>query len=252
LFFTSVLDLGYAPESVGTVAAARARAVPFEPGDASVRVLLLEDGPIEALAIQRDLASRHDVRVVPTLAEALAALTSGAWRPDVVLADLSPHDTEAVRVLETLQAAAGTIPVVVSVGGVTEALRRHLDALGAATAAPFHDRGGGLSLLKAILGHQQLLQYNAGPPQQRADLAAEIDRAARQAADAAALRAVDQLIDRLGLDDEEGLRMAIRLARGWEAAKSRFLSAVATGIGSAFLLALGAGLVAMLRQNAGR
>jgi hypothetical protein len=46
--------------------------------------------------------------------------------------------------------------------------------------------------------------------------------------------------------------MAIRLARGWEAAKLRFFSAVATGIGSAFLLALGAGLVAMLRENAGK
>ncbi|MFO1071370.1 MAG: hypothetical protein U1E17_01410 [Geminicoccaceae bacterium] len=32
-------------------------------------------------------------------------------------------------------------------------------------------------------------------------------------------RAIDQLLDRLGLKDDDGLRMAIRLARGWEAAK---------------------------------
>ena len=219
-----------------------------------MRVLLLEDGPIEALAMQRELAGRHDVRVVPTLADALAALASPAWRPDVVLADLGPHDTDAVRVLETLQAAAGAIPVVVSAGGITEALRRHLDALGAAIAVPFHDRGSSLSLLKAVIGHQEILQHAVvpPPPPPRADFAAEIDRAARLAADAAVARAIDQLVDRLGLDDEEGLRMAIRLARGWDAAKGRFLSAVATGIGSAFLLALGAGLVAMLRDNAGK
>jgi hypothetical protein len=78
---------------------------------------------------------------------------------------------------------------------------------------------------------------------------AEVDRIARQAADSAVSRTIDQLLDRLGLEDEEGLRMAIRLARGWEAAKLRFLSAVATGLGSALLLAIGAGLVAMLRQS---
>jgi hypothetical protein len=51
----------------------------------------------------------------------------------------------------------------------------------------------------------------------------------RQAADAAVSRAIDELLDRLGLSDEEGLRMAIRLARGWEAAKIRFVSAVTPG-----------------------
>jgi CheY-like chemotaxis protein len=226
-------------------------------------VLLLEDGSIEALAIQRELAARHEVRVVPTLAEALAVLTSGTWRPDVVVADLSPPDADAVRVLEALQAAAGAIPVVVSTGGVTEALRRQLEALSVTAAQPqLHDhRGigvaGSLGLLKAVLGqhHQQLYHHGVGigvGARQRPEVTAEIDRAARLAADAAVARAVEQLIDRLGLDDEEGLRMAIRLARGWEAAKLRFFSAVATGIGSAFLLALGAGLVAMLRENAGK
>lgn len=231
-----------------------------------MRVLLLEDGSIEALAMQRELAGRHDVRVVPNLAEALAVLTGSGWRPDVVVADLSPVDTDAMRVLETLQDAAGAIPVVVSTGGVTEALRRQVDALGAASPGPHYDRGdaGGLGLLKAVLGHHHHLQpqhlYHHGigaqqqlqQQQQRAEILAEIDRAARLAADAAVARAIEQLTDRLGLEDDEGLRLAIRLARGWETAKGRFLSAVATGIGSAFLLALGAGIVALLRENTGK
>jgi hypothetical protein len=62
-------------------------------------------------------------------------------------------------------------------------------------------------------------------------------------------RAIDELLDRLGLSDEEGLRMAIRLARGWEAAKMRFISTVTTGLASAFLLAIGAGIVAMVRHG---
>jgi hypothetical protein len=83
----------------------------------------------------------------------------------------------------------------------------------------------------------------------RTELKAEIDRVAREVVDSAVSLAVDGLIDRLGLEDEEGLRMAIRLARGWEAAKLKFFSAIATGLGSALLLAVGAGLVAVLRQN---
>ena len=47
----------------------------------------------------------------------------------------------------------------------------------------------------------------------------------------------------VGLGDEEGLRMAIRLARRWEAAKIRFVSAVTTGLASAFLLISSAGMM---------
>ena len=86
----------------------------------------------------------------------------------------------------------------------------------------------------------------------RIETIAEIDRVTRQAADAAVTRAIDELLDRLGLGDEEGLRMAIRLARGWEAAKIRFVSAVTTGLASAFLLAIGAGIVAMMRHGASK
>jgi hypothetical protein len=84
----------------------------------------------------------------------------------------------------------------------------------------------------------------------RSELLAEIDKATRVVVELAVDRALERLIERLGLEDEEGLRMAIRLARGWEAAKLKFFSAVATGLGTAFLLALGAGIMTMLRDNA--
>ncbi len=150
-----------------------------------------------------------------------------------------------MRTLETLQAIAGEIPIVVSTGGLTDALRRQLDALG---AAHLHDKGAGFSLLKAILQQHQMFHQTVTA--HRAELLAEVERAARQMADVAVMRAVDHLIDRLGLEDEDGLRMAIRLACGWETAKLKFFSALATGLGSALLLALGAGIVAMLRDNA--
>ena len=54
-----------------------------------MRVLLVEDDPAEAMAMQRELAGRFEVRSVGTLAEALHVLGQGGWRPDVVLANAS-------------------------------------------------------------------------------------------------------------------------------------------------------------------
>jgi CheY-like chemotaxis protein len=214
---------------------------------APVRVLLLEDNTLEALALQRELAGRYEVRVAATLSDGLGLLTHPSWRPDVIVADLNLPDSEGVDTLQTLQAIAGQTPIVVSTGGLTESLRRQLDALG---AAHLHDKGAGFSLLKAILQQHQMFHQTVAA--HRAELLVEVERAARQMADAAVTRALDQMIERLGLEDEEGLRMAVRLARGWETAKLKFFSAVATGLGSALLLALGAGIVAMLRDNAAK
>ena len=126
---------------------------------------------------------------------------------------------------------------------MTEGVRRQLDALVGVAAG---DRiGNALATRSGFLHHsnaQSLLAY-------RIETIAEIDRVTRQAADAAVSRAIDELLDRLGFGDEEGQRMAIRLARGWEAAKIRFVSAVTTGLASAFLLAIGAGIVAMVRHG---
>jgi chemotaxis response regulator CheB len=207
----------------------------------AVRVLLVEDDPVEAHAMQCELGGRFEVRVVGTLAEALSALAVVGWRPDVVLANASLPDSEGLATLHALQKAAAGTPVVVTTGVVTEAVRRQLDALGAVT---LKDRLGAMprNALRLHGVAQSQMAY-------RIETIAEIDRVTRQAADAAVSRAIEELMERLGLGDEEGLRMAIRLARGWEAAKIRFVSALTTGLASAFLLAIGAGIVAMMRQG---
>ena len=209
----------------------------------ALRVLVIEENTVEALAIQRELGGRFDLRVAATLAEALSVLTKSGWRPEVLLANPTLPDSEGLATLRALQDAAAGIPIIVTPGAVTEGVRRQLDALVGAAAG---DRvGGALATRSGFLHHanaQSLLAY-------RIETVAEIDRVTRQAADAAVSRAIDELLDRLGLGDEEGLRMAIRLARGWEAAKIRFVSAVTTGLASAFLLAIGAGIVAMMRHG---
>jgi DNA-binding NarL/FixJ family response regulator len=211
-----------------------------------VRVLLVGDHTVELLAIQRELAGRFELRVARTLAEALDVLGQPGWHPDAVLTELDLPDSEGLATLHTLQRAVPGIPVLVSTGVVTETLRRQLDALG---VVALQDRQGGFGAVRhAFPQHgatQSLVAY-------RIEMIAEIDRVTRQAADAAVSRAIDQLLLRLGLEDEEGLRMAIRLARGWEAAKIRFISAVTTGIASAFLLAVGAGIVAMLKHGSSK
>ncbi len=208
-----------------------------------MRVLLVEDDPVEARAMQCELGGRFEVRVVGTLAEALSALAVVGWRPDVVLANASLPDSEGLATLHALQKAAAGTPVVVTTGVVTEAVRRHLDALGAMT---LQDRLGGPAMPRNTLMLHGVAQSQMA---YRIETIAEIDRVTRQAADAAVSRAIEELMERLGLGDEEGLRMAIRLARGWEAAKIRFVSALTTGLASAFLLAIGAGIVAMMRQG---
>jgi CheY-like chemotaxis protein len=209
----------------------------------ALRVLVIEENTVEALGIQRELGGRFDLRVAATLSEALAVLAKSAWHPDVILANPTLPDSEGLATLRALQDGAGGIPIVVTTGAVTEGVRRQLDALvgiagGDRLASPLVTRAGFLHHANA----QSLMAY-------RIETIAEIDRVTRQAADAAVSRAIDELLDRLGLGDEEGLRMAVRLARGWEAAKMRFVSAVTTGLASAFLLALGAGIVAMMRHG---
>ena len=212
----------------------------------ALRVLVIEEDTVEALGLQRELGGRFDLRVAATLAEAMSLLTKSGWRREVILANPTLPDSEGLATLRALQDAAAGTPIVVTTGAVTEGVRRQLDALVGVAAG---DRiGNALATRSGFLHHsnaQSLLAY-------RIETIAEIDRVTRQAADAAVSRAIDELLDRLGLGDEEGLRMAIRLARGWEAAKIRFVSAVTTGLASAFLLAIGAGIVAMMRHGASK
>ena len=208
-----------------------------------MRVLVVEVDTVEALAIQRELGARFELRVVGTLAEALAALAKTSWRPDVILANPRLPDSDGLATLRALQDAAAGIPIVVRTGALTDGMRRQLEALGG-MLAPDGSSGAGLGRNGHLLhaGAQSLMAY-------RIETIAEVDRVTTQAADAAVQRAIDELLDRLGLGDEEGLRMAVRLARGWEAAKTGFVSALTTGLASAFLLAIGAGIVAMVRHS---
>lgn len=208
-----------------------------------MRVLLVEDNRSDAVAIQRELSKRFELRVAGSLHDAVTLLHQASWQPEVVLTDLELPDAEGLAILHGLQAAAPGIPVLVSTGAVTETLRRQLDALCAMVP---HERQGACGKLHHASSHQGTLQSLAA---YRIEMIAEIDRITRHAADAAVARAIDQLLDRLGLEDEEGLRMAIRLARGWEAAKTRFVSAMTTGFASAVLLAIAAGVVAMIRHG---
>ena len=208
---------------------------------AALRVLVIEHNTVDALAVQRELGGRFELRVAASLGEAMGVLAKSSWTPDVLLANPMLPDSEGLPTLRALQDAAGGKPIVVSTGAVTESVRLQLEILSGG-----HERLGALPASRgAFLTHggaQSLLAY-------RIETIAEIDRVTRQAADAAVSRAIDELLDRLGLGDEEGLRMAIRLARGWEAAKIRFVSAVTTGLASAFLLAVGAGIIAMMRHG---
>lgn len=205
-----------------------------------MRVLLIDENTAEAQVMLRELEGRYEVRHVDGYGPALEALNRRVWRPEVVVVALSDTGRDSLDALSSLQAAAVGIPVLVRASGSVEVLRRQLEALASTQGS---EQGASFSLLKAVLQQQHLVHQTVTA--HRAEIGDEINRLARQAADAA----VSQLLERLGLDDEEGLRMAIRLARGWETAKLRFFSAVATGIGSAFLLALGAGVLAVLRQE---
>ena len=208
-----------------------------------MRVLVVEVDTVEALAIQRELGARFELRVVGTLAEALGALAKTSWRPDVILANPHLPDSDGLATLRALQDAAAGTPIVVRTGALTDGMRRQLEALGG-MLVPDGLSGAGPGRTGHLLhaGAQSLMTY-------RIETIAEVDRVTRQAADAAVERAIDELLDRLGLGDEEGLRMAVRLARGWVAAKTGFVSALTTGLASAFLLAIGAGIVAMVRHS---
>lgn len=209
-----------------------------------MRVLLVEGDESDALAIRRALGQRYDIRVVGTLAEALAVLGGRGWRPEVVIADMALPDSHGAATVEALQATARGAPVIVSSGAVTDTLRRQVDALGAVRV---QDKPEGYVVLRALLQQQATFQHSLATS--RAELLAEIDKVARRAAEIAVSQAMGRLLERLGFHDDEGVRMAVRLARGWDAAKSHFLGAMVTGVASAALLALAVGLVAMIKSG---
>ena len=212
-----------------------------------MRVLLVEGDENDALAVRRALGERYDLRVGGSLAEALALLAGRGWRPDVIVADMSLPDSQGSATVEALQSTARGTPVIVSSGAMTDTLRRQVDALGVVRV---QDKLEGYVVLRALLQQQATFQHSLTSG--RAELMAEIDKVARRAAEIVVSQAMGKLLERLGMQDEEGVRMAVRLARGWDAAKSRFLGTLITGVASAALLALGAGLAAMIKNGGPR
>ena len=212
-----------------------------------MRVLILNANGADGAALGRELADRYEVRTSPNLREGLSCLSLPGWRPDVVVTSFESGgraESDALETLRTIQAAAPGMPILLRGSGGDAALRRQLDTLSSLQGS---DQGASLSLLRAMLQQQQFAHRDVA--MHRAEIASDIDRLAREAAGHAAERTIEQLLGRIGLDDEEGLRLAVRLAQSWESAKLRMLSAVATGIGSALLLALGAGLLALVRKG---
>ena len=209
-----------------------------------MRVLVLEGNSKDASALRRALEDRFEVDVAATLEEGLRNIGDAASAPDVIIGDLNltdPHGTEA---LATLKELAPTTPVVISTNQVRSTTSGQTEACDSRIGRQKDD---GFSLLRAVLRQTSVVHETIA--RHKSEILQEIDIVAERAATQAVDQAIEQLVVRLGLDDKEGMKMAIRLARGWDAAKGRFVSAIATGIASAMLLALGAGIVAVLRNQ---
>ena len=198
--------------------------VPTSAGSGKVRVLILEPTPRLVGALQREPGPRLDIRGVASVAEAMLLRERPGWRPQAILSELTLPDGEGAEIADALQRAFPGIALLFSTGGGAQA-RRQLEALD----GPVFESGQN--------------------PDQRHELFGDLAIVARRAAEQAVQQAVDRLMVRLGLDDEDGVKSAIRLARAYETARSRFWAAVTSGLASGFLIALGVGLVALIRSG---
>lgn len=206
-----------------------------------VRVLLLETGAVAARSLESRIGPHHQVRTVGSLEALRTVLAERSWRPDLIVTELNVPDLPPHLAVDRLREIAGGVPVILGAGELPELLRSP-----ALRAKPGQERAG-ISLLHSMLNEQRSLHETLSA--HRSQMLAEIEKTASRAGEAVAERALEGLRARLGLDDAEGVRLAVRLARAWDAARGRFVSALATGIASAFLMALGAGIVAMLKSG---
>ncbi|MCS6878727.1 MAG: response regulator [Geminicoccaceae bacterium] len=211
-----------------------------------MRVLVCEGDAVDALALERALAPHGEVRVVATLADA-ERLLEHQTRPDAIVTSFELPDARGTAVIERLRRHAAGVPIIVSSGQSPETIRRQIEAL---ATPPRADRDDALAVLRTVIHQQQLVHQTIAAS--RSQILAELERISRDAAEAAVSQALERLMQRLGLEDVEGVRLAVRFARAWEAAKHKFVSALATGIASAFLLALGAGLMALIKSGSNK
>ncbi|WP_191060267.1 response regulator [Geminicoccus harenae] len=188
-----------------------------------MRVLILATNPSLAAGLAREPGERLDLRSAAGLAEAMLLRERPGWQPDAILSELTLPDGEGSEIVDALGQAFPAIPLLFATAG-TGQLRRQLQALALPAPAP------------ARL-----------PGDEQRELLGEIEILARRAAERAVSQAVDRLMTRLGLDDEQGVKNAIRLARAYENARERFWSAVTSGLASGLLIALGVGLIALVK-----
>lgn len=208
-----------------------------------MRILILEDDPIDAMAIQRELPAEHELSITTTMREALAELASSPAF-DAIVTDLNLPDSKGVDTLAKLKTVAPGVPVIVTTGHISSGLRERVEAFGAPMLV---DKTDGYAILDPMLHQIDLLHRTVAA--HRAEIMVEVDKMAEEVAQKVADEAIQQMVQRLGMSDEEGMRMAIRLARGWDATKAKFIQALATGIAGALLLALGSGILAVLRNH---
>ncbi|HYL57245.1 MAG TPA: response regulator, partial [Candidatus Acidoferrales bacterium] len=99
----------------------------------SIKVLLIEDNPLDARLIEVELnesgVAKNLIRTVPTLSEALTALAADSF--DVLLTDLSLPDADPAETLERVTGAASRTPIVVLTGLDDEEFGRAALKLGA-------------------------------------------------------------------------------------------------------------------------
>ncbi|HWL70705.1 MAG TPA: hypothetical protein VNS22_20330 [Geminicoccus sp.] len=186
-----------------------------------MRVLILATNPSLAAGLAREPGERLDLRSAAGLAEAMLMRERPGWQPDAILSELTLPDGEGSEIVDALGQAFPAVPLLFATAG-TGQLRRQLQAL--VLPAPARPSGD-----------------------EQRELLGEIEILARRAAERAVSQAIDRLMTRLGLDDEQGVKNAIRLARAYENARERFWSAVTSGLASGLLIALGVGLIALVK-----
>lgn len=202
--------------------------------------MLVLDPSSESAWLERELGRRHEIRRAEAWAEVVRLLDGEAWSPDLAVLSVEQAEQGGGELIALLRERVGEVPLVLTAGG-RDAVRRQIEAL----ATPSGGRRDGL-LRQVLLENRALNQTIAS---NRSELLAEIDVVARRAAEQAVQRAVERLMGRLGLDDDEGVRTAIRLARAYEEARSRFWQAITTGLASGLLVALAWGIWTMLGRD---
>ncbi|GBD45134.1 Cell cycle response regulator CtrA [bacterium HR40] len=206
-----------------------------------MRVLLLTSDTQRANQLGRRLAVEHEVRTAGSLAEALLDLVQPFDRPDLIVTDLDLPDAQGYSMLRAIQDAALGTPILVC-DPLDLAVAVQVEAAALAVS-----RGRASGAAETMVFEQHRVQQLAAVHE--AEWRVTLEEAVRRAAELAAERASAAVLARLECDDREGVRLAVRLARGFEALKSRFLAGVATGLAGALLVAVGTGIAALLRRQ---